>query len=152
MSYTYTRMELVVKPEILTSYIWTYFWQRWKPSLSICCTMFQQWINAESFPVSQVYVNTLPATKVTLITNGIKFGSLRVNSTLINVQPVEPHPVGLKKKVSTLNLDSWTNHCVVALWRYISTLFPPNVIISSALPYGIFSLYKHTHTHTYIYI
>jgi hypothetical protein len=28
-------------------------------------------INAESFPVSQLYVNTLPATKVTLITDGI---------------------------------------------------------------------------------
>jgi hypothetical protein len=28
-------------------------------------------INAESFPVSQLCVNTLPATKVTLITNGI---------------------------------------------------------------------------------
>jgi hypothetical protein len=33
--------------------------------------MFQQLINAESFPVSQVYVNTLPATKITLITDGI---------------------------------------------------------------------------------
>ena len=33
-------------------YIWTYVWQRWKPSLSICCTMFQHWINAEWFPVS----------------------------------------------------------------------------------------------------
>ena len=28
-------------------YIWTYVWQHWKPSLSICCTMFQHWINAE---------------------------------------------------------------------------------------------------------
>jgi hypothetical protein len=52
-------------------YIWTYVWQGWKPSLSICCTMFQHWINAESFPVSQFCVNTLPATKITLITNGI---------------------------------------------------------------------------------
>ena len=52
-------------------YIWTYIWQRWKPSLSIWCTMFQHWINAESFPVSQLCVNTLPATKVTLITDGI---------------------------------------------------------------------------------
>jgi hypothetical protein len=52
-------------------YIWTYVWQRWKPSLSICCTMFQHWINAESYPVSQLYVNTLPATKITLITDGI---------------------------------------------------------------------------------
>jgi hypothetical protein len=52
-------------------YIWTYVWQRWKPSLSICCTMFQHWINAESYPVSQLCVNTLPATKVTLITDRI---------------------------------------------------------------------------------
>jgi hypothetical protein len=52
-------------------YIWTYVWQRWKPSLSICCTMFQHWINAESFPVSQLCVNTLPATKINRITNGI---------------------------------------------------------------------------------
>jgi hypothetical protein len=35
-------MELLVKPEILTSYvrIWTYVWQRWKPSLYVFCTMF----------------------------------------------------------------------------------------------------------------
>ena len=32
-----------------------------KQSLSICCTMFQHWINAERFPVSHLYVNTLPA-------------------------------------------------------------------------------------------
>jgi hypothetical protein len=60
-------------------YIWTYVWQCWNPSLSLCCTMFQHWINAETFPVSQLFVNTLPATKITLITNGIWFGSLRVN-------------------------------------------------------------------------
>ena len=32
-----------------------------KQSLSICCTMFQHRINAESFPVSHLCVNTLPA-------------------------------------------------------------------------------------------
>ena len=32
-----------------------------KQSLSICCTMFQRWINAERFPVSHLCVNTLPA-------------------------------------------------------------------------------------------
>jgi hypothetical protein len=37
--------------------------------------------NAESFPVSQLCVNTLPATKITLITNGIEFSSLRVKPT-----------------------------------------------------------------------
>jgi hypothetical protein len=52
-------------------YIWTYVWQRWKPSLSICCKMFQHWINAEIYPVAQLCVNTLPATKFTLITDGI---------------------------------------------------------------------------------
>jgi hypothetical protein len=77
MSYIYIglEMELLVKPEILTSYIyiyvWTYILQRWKPSLSICWTMFRHWINAESFPVSQLCVNTLPTTKVTLIKDGI---------------------------------------------------------------------------------
>jgi hypothetical protein len=52
-------------------YIWTYFWQRWKPSLSICCTMFQQRINGESFPVAKLCVNILLATKINLITDGI---------------------------------------------------------------------------------
>jgi hypothetical protein len=52
-------------------YIWTYVSQRWKPSLSICCTTFQHWINAENYPVAQLCVNTLLSTKVTLITNGI---------------------------------------------------------------------------------
>jgi hypothetical protein len=42
-----------------------------KASLSICCTMFQHRINAQSFPVSQLCVNNLPATKVTLITDAI---------------------------------------------------------------------------------
>jgi hypothetical protein len=41
--------------------------------------MFQHPINAESYPVAQLCVNTLPATKVTLITDGIEFGTLRVN-------------------------------------------------------------------------
>jgi hypothetical protein len=52
-------------------YIWTYVWQCSRPSFSICCTMFQHRINAESFTVSQLCINTLPATKVTLITDGI---------------------------------------------------------------------------------
>jgi hypothetical protein len=52
-------------------YIRTYVWQCWNPSLSICCTMFQHWINVESNPVAQLCVNMLLATKVTLITDGI---------------------------------------------------------------------------------
>jgi hypothetical protein len=59
------------EPEIIINNIWTYVWQRWMPSLSICCTMFQHSISAESYPVAQLCVNTLPATKVTLITDGI---------------------------------------------------------------------------------
>jgi hypothetical protein len=59
------------KARYFVIYIWPYVWQCWKQSLSTCCTMFQCWINAESFPVSQLFVNTLPATKITLITNGI---------------------------------------------------------------------------------
>jgi hypothetical protein len=38
---------------------------------STCCTMFQHRINAESYPVSQLCVNILPATKITLITDEI---------------------------------------------------------------------------------
>jgi hypothetical protein len=41
--------------------------------------MFQHRVIAECFPVSQLCVNTLPATKITLTTDGIKFGSLKVN-------------------------------------------------------------------------
>jgi hypothetical protein len=52
-------------------YIWTYVWKHLKPSLSICCTIFQHLINAVSFPVLQLCVNTLPATEITLITDGI---------------------------------------------------------------------------------
>jgi hypothetical protein len=37
-----------------------------------------------NFPVSQLCVNTLPATKVTLVTDGIQFCSLRVNSLNIH--------------------------------------------------------------------
>jgi hypothetical protein len=64
-------MELLVKPEILTSYIYG-------PTLATLKTVSFYLLhnvstlnNAESFPVSQLCVNTLPATKVTLITNGI---------------------------------------------------------------------------------
>jgi ABC-type enterochelin transport system permease subunit len=41
--------------------------------------MFQYWINAESYPVAKLRVNILLATKVTLTTDGIYFGMLRVN-------------------------------------------------------------------------
>jgi len=62
MSYIYIYMELLVKPEMLTSYIYMDLrLATLKQSLSICCTMFQHWINAERFPVSHLCVNTLPA-------------------------------------------------------------------------------------------
>jgi hypothetical protein len=40
--------------------------------------MFQHYINTERYPVAQLFVNTLLATKVTLIADGIYFGTLRV--------------------------------------------------------------------------
>jgi hypothetical protein len=57
--------------EFTVVYTWTYVCQCWKPSLYIRCKMFQHWINAESYPVAQLFVNTLLATKVTVITDGI---------------------------------------------------------------------------------
>jgi hypothetical protein len=70
MSYMYT--ELLVKPEILTSYIYMDLrLATLKAVFSICYTMFEHKINAERFPVSQLCVNTLPTTKITLITKGI---------------------------------------------------------------------------------
>jgi hypothetical protein len=65
-------------------YTWIYVWQRWKLSLSIFCTMFQDWINVERYTVSQLCVNTLPATKGTRITDGIYFGTLRYANRLKN--------------------------------------------------------------------
>jgi hypothetical protein len=82
ISYIYIYMELLLKPEILTSYIYIYTHiytsiymdlslATLKAVFSICCTMFQHSINAESFPVSQLCVNTLAANKITLIKDGI---------------------------------------------------------------------------------
>jgi hypothetical protein len=51
-------MKLLVKPEILTSYIYIYIYI--------------------SYPVAQLCVSTLLATKVPPITDGISFGTLRV--------------------------------------------------------------------------
>jgi hypothetical protein len=65
-------MELLVKPEFFSSYIYMdLHLATLKLPLSICCTMFQQRINAESFRVSQLCVNTLPAAEISLITDGI---------------------------------------------------------------------------------
>jgi hypothetical protein len=65
-------MELLVKPEILTSYIYGTTFVNAESGLFLFAA---QCFNIESmqngFPVSQLCVNTLPATKITLITNGI---------------------------------------------------------------------------------
>jgi hypothetical protein len=53
--------------------------------------MFQHGINAESYPVAHLCVNTLLATKFTLITDGIYFGTLRVKGlrlTLLYVKNI----------------------------------------------------------------
>jgi hypothetical protein len=52
-------MELLVKPEILVSYIYGLTFGKAESRLFL------------SFPVSQLCVNTLPDTKTTLITDGI---------------------------------------------------------------------------------
>jgi hypothetical protein len=64
-------MEILVKPEIVTSNIYMDLRLATLKAVSICCTIFQQRINAKNFPVSQLCVTALPATKVTLITDGI---------------------------------------------------------------------------------
>jgi hypothetical protein len=65
-------MELIIKPEILTSYICGPTFDNVKSRLFLfAAQMFQHLINAESYPVSQLCVNTLLATKTTLITDGI---------------------------------------------------------------------------------
>jgi hypothetical protein len=62
-------MELLVKPEILTSCI--YGRLTTLKSVSFYLLHNISTLNqCESYPVTQLCVNTLPATKITLITNG----------------------------------------------------------------------------------
>jgi hypothetical protein len=62
----------LVKPEILTSYVYGLTFGNAETRLFLFAAQcFKHWINAESFPVSQLCVNTLLATKITLITDGI---------------------------------------------------------------------------------
>jgi hypothetical protein len=64
-------MELLVKPDILTSYTYIELLLATRKAVSFCLLHHVPTLNqAESYPVSQLCVNTLPATKVTLITNG----------------------------------------------------------------------------------
>jgi hypothetical protein len=63
-------MELLVKPEILTSYIYELKFGNAESRLFLFAA---QCFNIESMQkvfLSQLCVNTLPATKITLITNG----------------------------------------------------------------------------------
>jgi hypothetical protein len=72
-------MELIVKPEILTSYIYGPTFGNAESRLFLFAAQcFNMESTQKNFPVSQLCVNTLPATKITLITDGIQFGSLRV--------------------------------------------------------------------------
>jgi hypothetical protein len=61
-------MELLVKPEMLTSYIYGATFGNAESRLFLFAA---QCFNTESFPVAQLRVSTLPATKLTLITHGI---------------------------------------------------------------------------------
>jgi hypothetical protein len=76
--YIYIYMELLVKPEILMLCIYIYIYIYGPTFCNAESHLFlfsAQCFNTEStqkvFSVSQLYVNTLPATNVTLITNGI---------------------------------------------------------------------------------
>jgi hypothetical protein len=62
-------MELLVKPEILTSYIYGPKFGNAEIRLYLLHNVST--LNAESYPGAQLCVNTLPATKVILITDGI---------------------------------------------------------------------------------
>jgi hypothetical protein len=78
-------MELLVKPEILTSYIYGRTFGNAESRLFLFAAQCFNTINAESYPVGQSCVNTWPDTKITLITDGIQFGTARVNCTVHNV-------------------------------------------------------------------
>jgi hypothetical protein len=60
-------MELLVKPEILRSYVYGPMFG----NAESCLIFAAHWISAESFTVLQLCVSTLPATKNTLIKDGI---------------------------------------------------------------------------------
>jgi hypothetical protein len=60
-----------VKPEILTPYIYGPRFGNAESRLFLFAAQYFNIESAEIFPVSQLCVNTLPATKVTLTTDGI---------------------------------------------------------------------------------
>jgi hypothetical protein len=63
-------MELLVKPDVLTSYVYGPTFGNAESRLFLYAAQFQHWINAEGYPVAHLCVNTLLATQVTLITDG----------------------------------------------------------------------------------
>jgi hypothetical protein len=70
--YMYIYMELLVKPEILTSYIYMDLRLAKLKAVSFYLLHIVSTLNnTESFPVSQLCVNTLLAINITLITDGI---------------------------------------------------------------------------------
>jgi hypothetical protein len=64
-------MELPVKPEILTLYIYGPKFGNAESRLVLFAAQCFNTESVRSYPVAQLCVNTLPATKVTLITDGI---------------------------------------------------------------------------------
>jgi hypothetical protein len=65
-------MEFLLKPEILTSYIYGPTFGNTESRLFLFSAQrFNNELMRKSFSVSQLCVNTLVATKVTLITDGI---------------------------------------------------------------------------------
>jgi hypothetical protein len=64
-------MELLVKPEILTSYIYGPTFGNAESHLLLFAAQCFNTETMKKFFVSQLFVNTLPATKITLITDGI---------------------------------------------------------------------------------
>jgi hypothetical protein len=63
-------MELLVKPEILTSCIYGPTFGNAESRLFLYAAQCFNIESMQSYPVSQLCVNTLPTTKVALITNG----------------------------------------------------------------------------------
>jgi hypothetical protein len=117
--------------------VWTYVWQCWKLSLSFCCIMFQHWINTESFPVSQLSVNTLPAIKITLITNGIYFGSLSVNYDLLCFFQLTSNT--FHKCTATFR-----THCIIHIYIQVQyTLFLLNFIQTWIFSMELRKIFKH---------
>jgi hypothetical protein len=64
-------MELLVKPEMFTSYIYGPAFGNAESRLFLLLHNVSTLINVESFSVPKLCVNTFPATKVILITDGI---------------------------------------------------------------------------------